>query len=60
MVGHLRKLFEEIDQSEKYQTIKGAYEHIYTSVIEKYLCHIQFVRRLHTTKGKPPTGPERS
>jgi hypothetical protein len=60
MVGQHGKLFERINESNTDQKTKEAYEHIYTSVSEKYLRHIQQVRRLHVTESSPPTGPESS
>jgi hypothetical protein len=54
MLGPLGKLFKSIDESETDQETKEAYQHIYTSVSEKYHSHIQHIRRLHATEGNPP------
>jgi hypothetical protein len=40
MVEQLGQLFERINESNTDQETKEAYEHIYTSVSEKYLSHI--------------------
>jgi hypothetical protein len=60
IVGQLGKLFEKFDESNTDQKTKEAYKHIYTSVSEKYLSHMQCTRRLHDTESNPPTGPESS
>jgi hypothetical protein len=41
MVGQLGKLFERIDESNTDQKTKEIYEHICTSVSERYLSQIQ-------------------
>jgi hypothetical protein len=60
IVGQLGKLYERINESDTDQKTKEAYEHIYTSVSEKYLSCIQQARKLHAIEGDPLTGPESS
>jgi hypothetical protein len=50
MVKQLGKLFKAINKSNRDQETMEAYEHIYTSVSEKYFNHLQRIRRLNTTK----------
>jgi hypothetical protein len=60
MVGQLQMLLERINEFDIDQETKEAYKHIYTSVSEKYVSHIQRGKRLHATEGDPLTVPESS
>jgi type II secretory pathway component PulM len=53
MVTQLKNLLKKIHEFDTYQEIEEVYEHISTSVSERYISYIQSIRRLHAAESDP-------